>query len=1297
MSPRPALPRRAGAVARTLARALAVRALAVRALAAVALTAAAGCSAVGDAIAPGRPGSATAARLALDARVAQTDGAVALRVRAEYLRTDGSAVPLGAEQSIALTSERTQAVPIELDLAPCLGDPARRPAGTGCAVRLVLDLVRGNPAELLDRQVVGPIDLTPGAVQSAPAPVALFPVATVRVAPLPPAVAPPTGTPLRLELGTRVTLAAQLADPAGQALAGRPVTWASSAPAVATVDRTTGEVTPVAPGTATITASTGAKDGALAVTVVPAPVALVVGANGGTGGGTVTSAPAGVACTFATGAPTGTGACSAPLAADVPVVVTATPDSASDFASWGGACASTSGPVCTLAPNQSRAITATFTRRRVTLTLAFAGAGGGTLQLNGTTVCTLRFGDGSVPCPPQAVDAWAPVTLTVVPDGASVFLSWSGACAAAQGASCTLTLGQAASTGAVVLPRPVALTVAQAAGTTGTGRVATADGASCAITPTGATGTCSRTLGVGTTVVLIATPDAGSVFGGWTGACAESDGPICSLVIPNGTPPVVGARFLAQRTVEVAPSNTVGGARVVSTPAGIDCTVQGSARTGTCAAPFLVGAVVTLAVTPDSATAVDGWTGACTASGPSPCVVTVAAGAGNQVATLVLARRQVALTLTFAGTGGGALAVNGVTLCTLTRGAGSVSCPAQLVAATEPVTITVTPDAFSFVAAWSGACATAQGPSCTLRPGSPVTVGVTTTARNPVAVTPTGTGGRVTSTPAAIDCVRNDGVVTGTCFALFGDGASVTLTAAPEAGSRIAGWTGACANASGTTCTVTAPRGAGPAVTAGVEFEPATATLTLASSGTGSGTFALANADGGPPLPCAYASPSGSCSFTLSIGSRWIVNAGPDEATTFVRWTTGPCTGSTNPSCAFTLAGPTTLTALVELSVPSNFPLSATQVSAGDRHACAVDQNGGVWCWGANESGQIGDGSQVTRQQPSQVRRGDNSLLVAQEVHAAVDHSCAVTVDGEVWCWGSNANGKLGQPTGTVFTRAVRVTGGSFSRAAVLAVGDDYTCAVPPTGSRQRVCWGLTPPGVGSTTPSEYFSAPGAIATLSLARNHGCTIAAESGSLNEVWCWGSANTGQLGLNNDVVSDIQMGSAGITAVGPGNPIRQTLAVGSGPDANGRDGHGCAIAAGGVLKCWGLGRYGATGLATSDTVYAPTSVVDIGSGVQAVAAGRSGTCALDAANRIQCWGTDGGLLGGAGAPSGGALFRPQVVGGLPSMTSVTVGRSFACGIATSGRAVWCWGANTLGQLGRGTIAPGGTAAVVTIPTS
>lgn len=88
-----------------------------------------------------------------------------------------------------------------------------------------------------------------------------------------------------------------------------------------------------------------------------------------------------------------------------------------------------------------------------------------------------------------------------------------------------------------------------------------------------------------------------------------------------------------------------------------------------------------------------------------------------------------------------------------------------------------------------------------------------------------------------------------------------------------------------------------------------------------------------------------------------------------------------------------------------------TQLAVGERHTCAVNHDGTAWCWGANGSGRLGDGTTSQRTRPTRVI---GLFPTVRQVVAGAHHSCALTTNDTVWCWGEDTRGEVGDgPTDT--------------------------------------------------------------------------------------------------------------------------------------------------------------------------------------------------------------------------------------------------------------------------------------------
>lgn len=559
--------------------------------------------------------------------VAPNAGALAVQVAASYDRRSGAGGALGT-QTVTLAGAGARTLPITVDLASCLADTTRAggSATTSCAVHLQLTLTAGGTA--VDAQDAGPFTLAAGATVTSPTTVTFAPVASVQVV--------GAADAARAVVGTALPLTAQALDAAGNVLAGRAVRWTSSAPAVATVDSLTGVVTPVAAGSASVTASVAGHTGARTVNVVAPPQPVAVTVAGGTGGGSVTSAPAGYACRVGNGTTSGT--CAANFASDAPVTLTAAPDQGVVFGGWGGDCAAAgTAASCTLTPSGAKNATVAFlVTRQVRVTPTGFGNGTVTSSPAGTLNCRLAGGNVSGACSAGVLEN-ATLTLTAAADAGSTFAGWSGPCAGAA-ATCTVPLTQAQAVGAVFSPNTiatVALTTAGDASGLGGGYVSSAQTGSAGALSCHRIGgitsgaVCSTQFGSGTQVTLTATPDALSTFAGWSGPCSGS-GTTCTFTVGSSAvaPVATFAKSSSANGVTVAPTGTGSGSLTIATKiksAACDQSEVNQPDGGTCIAPWdpaNVPPTVTITATPAAGSRFTGWSG-CPASGASGATCTV--------------------------------------------------------------------------------------------------------------------------------------------------------------------------------------------------------------------------------------------------------------------------------------------------------------------------------------------------------------------------------------------------------------------------------------------------------------------------------------------------------------------------------------------------------------------------------------------------------------------------------------------------------------------------------------------------
>ncbi len=202
--------------------------------------------------------------------------------------------------------------------------------------------------------------------------------------------------------------------------------------------------------------------------------------------------------------------------------------------------------------------------------------------------------------------------------------------------------------------------------------------------------------------------------------------------------------------------------------------------------------------------------------------------------------------------------------------------------------------------------------------------------------------------------------------------------------------------------------------------------------------------------------------------------------------------------------------------------LSGTlSVRAGANHTCALRGNGAVSCWGANDAGQVGDGTSTSQPAPTLVTGLDDltdARVRGSAIGAGDDFACVLTAAG-ARCWGGNANGRIGLPDAQTWNGREPTVVAGTAGATAISVGalGCFGCALGAGGVVS--CWGCN--GAGQVSGSTSASNPGAVrvdglppaASVSAGSAHACALTADGA----VWCWGANEAGQLGLGSDLAS------------------------------------------------------------------------------------------------------------------------------------------------------------------------------------
>lgn len=351
--------------------------------------------------------------------------------------------------------------------------------------------------------------------------------------------------------------------------------------------------------------------------------------------------------------------------------------------------------------------------------------------------------------------------------------------------------------------------------------------------------------------------------------------------------------------------------------------------------------------------------------------------------------------------------------------------------------------------------------------------------------------------------------------------------------------------------------------------------------------------------------------------------------------------------------------------------LGAIKLGPGSEapQTCALLSAGTLQCWGANGSGQLGNGTTASPDTPVVM----NGISGVTAIAGGDNFNCALLSNGTAQCLGNNNSGELGNGSTTSSGTLVTVSG--LSGVTAIAAGDSHACAVVSGGTVE--CWGYNLNGQlgnGSTTNSDVPVSVTGLSGHAIAIAGGAWHSCALISGGTVQCWGYNYFGELGNGTRNTSSPYGSDTPVTVTGLSG---DAIAIATGNE------HTCALISGGTVQCWGQNELGQLGNGSTDPSPpygsdTPVTVTGL-SGVLAITAGELHTCALLSGGTVQCWGynADGEL----GNETTTQSDTPVSVTGLTGAVAIAGGQYDVCALLADG-AVQCWGLNDYGQLGNGT---------------
>jgi alpha-tubulin suppressor-like RCC1 family protein len=364
-------------------------------------------------------------------------------------------------------------------------------------------------------------------------------------------------------------------------------------------------------------------------------------------------------------------------------------------------------------------------------------------------------------------------------------------------------------------------------------------------------------------------------------------------------------------------------------------------------------------------------------------------------------------------------------------------------------------------------------------------------------------------------------------------------------------------------------------------------------------------------------------------------------------------------------------------------PPTVTSISAGFDRTCALADDGSVYCWGSLGNEPFTDlpctGASCYRTRPARVALG----FPARELHLAPnyfgDAACAISTASQLYCWGFLL---VGFDSGFLIASAPQIMGGPV--VSSVRVASRHFCGLTPAG--EAYCWGdyrVGVRGTGEPLMDEFVEpdlTPNPVAgghtftQLAVGLSNSCGLDGSGAAL----CWGS----EIALGNSegpLSSPSQCGYTVPPIFGSCSHVPQPVSGGHQfTELAAGHAHVCGVTSSGEVYCWGSNSVGQLGTGSGGGPSATPVHALMPEPARSVALGGEFTCALTASGQVYCWGAN--TWGQLGLGQGIQAQTPAPIVGGHAYRELSLGYDHACALRLSGE-LDCWGLNSRGQLGIG----------------